>query len=298
MPLTRRLVVLACFTLLTHRLASAQTTSPATGFPQWGTFNRDAIDTVNVGNLNVHFEFPIFAKKGVGLDFYARLVHDNSALQINTVGTNSAWMPGNNIDWYVATPKAGYLNYTSTSTFCPGTQTSDVVYANFAFIDPQNTSHALFPVNASADTQGCIYGTSNSGRSQDGWYITFTAAPSPNRLSASVTDPTGNVYSFDQGNPGGVSTMTDPNGNQLTGAQGVITDTGGYPVLTGTYGLQTTTITYPGPTGNVSVVLNYTSFTQLSMNRQTVRIHPQPSRVASIRSRVPLVRLSGMTTRA
>src|SRR6266404_2314557 len=118
MPLARHLFVLACFTLilLTEPLASAQT-SPATGFPQWGTFNRDAIDTVNVGNLNIHFEFPIFAKKGIGLDFYAHLLHDNSAVQIipspGGLGSNPYWMPANNIDWYVATPKAGYLSYTS-----------------------------------------------------------------------------------------------------------------------------------------------------------------------------------------
>ena len=34
----------------------------ATGFPPFGTFNRDQIDTVNLANLNVHFQFPIFAK--------------------------------------------------------------------------------------------------------------------------------------------------------------------------------------------------------------------------------------------
>jgi hypothetical protein len=59
----------------------AQTPPPPTGIPPFGSFNRDAIDTVNVGNLNVHFEFPVFAKKGRGLDFYANLVHDNTLYQ-------------------------------------------------------------------------------------------------------------------------------------------------------------------------------------------------------------------------
>src|ERR1700720_1075710 len=118
MSLTRpfiHLLAVVCITLLVGSLASAQT-SPATGFPQWGTFNRDAIDTVNVGNLNVHFEFPIFAKKGIGLDFYAHLLHDNTALQINTVGINSAWIPANNSGWYVASPVSGGLSFSSVST--------------------------------------------------------------------------------------------------------------------------------------------------------------------------------------
>ena len=264
MPLTPRLLVIACLTLLCGPLASAQTTSPATGFPQWGTFNRDAIDTVNVGNLNVHFEFPIFAKKGTGLDFYAHLLHDNTAVQIRTIGTSSAWIPANNIGWYVASPVSGGLSFDSLSTFCSGTQTNTVVYSNFAYIDSHNTSHALYPLNVNVDTQGCIYGHSNAGRSQDGWNISMTATFAFSNLSASVTDPSGNVYSFDQTQhqPTSVIAITDPNGNQITSTPSGVKDTAGYTVLTGTATSQTVTYTYPGPTGNVSVILNYTSFIQ------------------------------------
>jgi hypothetical protein len=59
---TRKLISLL---LLSAQFGVAQA-PPYTGLPPFGTFNRDAIDTINVGNLNVHFQFPLFVKKGRG----------------------------------------------------------------------------------------------------------------------------------------------------------------------------------------------------------------------------------------
>src|SRR6266550_3985111 len=134
-----RIVVLCLIISLTQR-ASAQT-SPATGFPEWGTFNRDAIDTVNVGNLNIHWQFPILAKKGIGLDFSTTLLHDNSVLQIapRTGGGNLFQIPSSPdpTDWSVSAPVGGNtgLSNTSYTTQCPSPnqQTQTTVYNSFTF---------------------------------------------------------------------------------------------------------------------------------------------------------------------
>jgi len=76
MSLLRSAVVFA-LSLLVAGLLLAQS-GPDSGFPAFGTFNRDAIDTINVGNLNVHLEIPLFAKKGRAMDFSSKISFDNT----------------------------------------------------------------------------------------------------------------------------------------------------------------------------------------------------------------------------
>src|SRR5262249_11184131 len=109
------LPLLLCLCLGSVEIASAQTSSD-TGFPQWGVFNKDQVDSINIGNFNIHFQFPVFGKKGVGLDFVADLIHDNSiwqAVPVTGFPKPKQWQPANlgaSTDWNISTPVSGLLS--------------------------------------------------------------------------------------------------------------------------------------------------------------------------------------------
>ena len=56
-------------------VASAQI---ATGTPPFGSFGGGPFDTVNLGNLNVHFAIPVLHKAGRGVPFTYDLSYDSS----------------------------------------------------------------------------------------------------------------------------------------------------------------------------------------------------------------------------
>ena len=51
--------------------ASAQTqgANPGVGFPSFGSLAGSEFDTVNEGNLNIHFSIPVVQKSGRGMSF-------------------------------------------------------------------------------------------------------------------------------------------------------------------------------------------------------------------------------------
>jgi hypothetical protein len=61
--------------LVAFASASAQV---ATGTYPYGTYDSPGLDTINVGNLDVHFSIPVLNKSGRGLPFYYNLSYDSS----------------------------------------------------------------------------------------------------------------------------------------------------------------------------------------------------------------------------
>ena len=55
--------------LLLNLLASLGVAQVATGTPPYGSFGGGPFDTVNLGNLNVHFAIPVIHKAGRGMPF-------------------------------------------------------------------------------------------------------------------------------------------------------------------------------------------------------------------------------------
>src|SRR5690242_11633154 len=74
-------------------LSGVSTAQTITGIQQFGSYAGGSFDTVNLGNLNVHFAVPIRHKAGRGTPFAYDLAYDNSIWQIGTSGSNSAWLP-------------------------------------------------------------------------------------------------------------------------------------------------------------------------------------------------------------
>src|ERR1700693_1453063 len=118
------------FALMVMVLSSFASAQVATGTPQYGSFGGGPFDTVNLGNLNVHFAIPVLHKAGRGMAFTYDLSYDSS---IWTPVTNSGvtqWTPATNWGWRGATEaRTGYLSYqTSTLTGLFGCKTYDYSY--------------------------------------------------------------------------------------------------------------------------------------------------------------------------
>jgi len=176
--------LLFCLSLIGRNVAYGQ--AQATGIPPFGTFNRDSIDTINVANLNVHFEFPLFTKKGRGLDFYASVVHDNSELEpvyTQGVGYSFKLIPAA-IEWKLKTPYvAGAMQYTQSGAICnyQGSQYNAVVESNFAVADHDNTVHSFNTIQVGSTP---CYNHTMTGTSPDGYLLSVSVDPNYGQIAS------------------------------------------------------------------------------------------------------------------
>src|ERR1700676_2299881 len=92
-------------------LSSFASAQVATGTPQYGSFGGGPFDTVNLGNLNVHFAIPVLHKAGRGMPFTYDLSYDSSIWTPVTSNNVTQWQPVANWGWRGATEVAtGYVS--------------------------------------------------------------------------------------------------------------------------------------------------------------------------------------------
>ncbi len=111
-------------------LASSSSLSQvATGTPPFASFGGGPFDTINLGNLNVHFDIPVFSKAGRGVPLRYALSYDSSVwYPSGTVGSQT-WTPANSSLWGwrgIGEALAGYITYASSQRRC-----ADHTLANF-----------------------------------------------------------------------------------------------------------------------------------------------------------------------
>src|ERR1700691_6032722 len=98
----------AIFIIFGTVMASGQV---ATGTPPFGSLGGGPFDTVNLGNLNVHFAIPVLHKAGRGIPFTYDLGYDSS---IWTPGSSNGvvqWQPALYWGWRGQTEaKVGYVS--------------------------------------------------------------------------------------------------------------------------------------------------------------------------------------------
>lgn len=240
--LCRDFMICSGLLLLVPQLGVAQA-SLGTGIPPFGTFNRDAIDTVNVGNLNVHLQYPMFVKKSIGFDFISDFVADNQVLTPTYLGGGLwSWVYSGG-GWRLSTAGIGGLTSQATNlavcTDSNNQQHFPVQYSSLAYVDSNNTRHA-FP-SASYIVQNCSEINATTYYSADGYTLNISSIPTGGSPSSmTVTDHSGNV--FDDL----ALTLTDPNSNRMT----YWTDTTGATPISYTFSGLTATYKYPGPNGS------------------------------------------------
>jgi RHS repeat-associated protein len=278
-------------------LAFSQTTV-ATGTYPYGTFVGGP-DKVNLGNLNVNWQIPIVHKAGRGTDFVFDLVYDSSIWYPATSGSTKVWTPGSSQwGWSGLQQNVGTTYYTYTSTLsstsqCPigpsgpfGPPPMGTWYqysvATLTFVDEYGVPHSfpgmngIYIVDNNTTAYGCPYPgyggptTPTTLTASDGSNMKATYYQGPNRtLAVTITKPNGDTVVPTDG-PGSMSgsttySLTDRNGNQITGSGGVYTDTLGQTALTvvGTGGTPPDVVLrYTDASGGTeSYTVNYSPYT-------------------------------------
>ena len=257
--------------VLLTALASAQI---STGTPPFGSFGGGPFDTVNLGNLNVHFTIPILHKAGRGVPFVYDLSYDSSIWYQGTSGGTTQWTPTANWGWTSNSYAVlGNVGTSTTSQFqfsgkiCPNSQYGSQYLdtTTYTYIDSRKRSHPFPGATTKTVVSGACnitnYGSALTSQSSDGSGYTLYAPA--NQVGITVTTRSGHVVSWSNG-----GTYTDNNGNQLT----VNNSTGQYfdtsssstAVLTQSgSGTSSSPIkyTYAAPSGNNFYTVNYTDYT-------------------------------------
>jgi RHS repeat-associated protein len=238
----------------------------ATGKPPFGSFGGGPFDTVNLANLNAHFEIPILSKAGRGMPFTYTLSYDSAVWYPTGTAGSQVWTPASNWGWKGQTEVAmGYLTFSTFTTTCfdPdfGQQTS-WHWSWHGYHDQFGANHT-FPLAITSDGI-CAGGdpTSISKLAKDGSGYTLNATDG----SASITTPSGSVILPPLNTTSGAASITDANGNIISvNGSGVFTDTLGTTALTvsgaGT-AASPITFAYTSPTNaSVSYQLKYANKT-------------------------------------
>ena len=236
-------VVVFCLATLLHSSPPLWAKLPVTGLPELGSFGGGPFDTVNLANLNSHFEIPIFAKSGAGLSFHYTLSYDSLVWAPITSGSTTTWTPMANWGWRAQTEIAtGYITYDSY-THRGGSPCDDppyyanvTYYTNLVYHDTSGVAHPF--TNFLYDT--CSGDTGND-LATDGSGYTFSSFTVVNgvksgviysRSGVQITPPVRNTLQAGTG----AGTLIDPNGNRVTTDGTYFYDSSGAKVLTVTGG--------------------------------------------------------------
>ena len=264
------------FFLTVILLACVAAAQVSTGTPPFGSFGGGPFDTVNLGNLNVHFAIPVLHKVGRGVPFSYDLSYDSSIWYQATIAGVVQWTPS--ADWgWTSNSNAVIGRVTSVTTskatsgkFCDGQFAVQTIYTTtYAYLDSRRRSHP-FPGSTQKTTiQGGVcnsttYGPGFTATATDGsgYSITVTVTPVTGVTTFTVVTRTGvTVYN-------GNGTYIDTNGNELA----VNSSTGQFfDTLSSTTAVLTLsgsgtpaspiTYTYSAPSASATYTMNFTQYT-------------------------------------
>ena len=266
---------LLCIVLLLV-VGGAASAQVATGSSAFGAFGGGPFDTVNLGNLNTHFEIPVFGKAGRGLPFNYALTYDSSVWSPHNSNGTSVWTNGFNWGWKPESANAvGYITASEVYYECgyPNQGSQYIKFTQWVYHNPFTGVATSFPGLLEYDSHNCDGGGTSTltATAEDGsgevlnagfigggyvWPLTITGKDG--KVSSPLFNPpTGVSFS--------AATQTDPNGNQISvSAAGVFTDTLGTAALTVTGSATVASpvkLSYTAPSGaNAVFTINYTSY--------------------------------------
>ena len=258
--IVRRAVLIAAF--LTGIVAVDCAAQVITGIAPFGSYGGGPFDSVNLANLNTHFEIPVVNKPGRGIPFTYSLKYDSSIWYPATSNGIQVWTPVTNFGWPAQQELAqGKIYSTAFTHVCydPDTDT-DIESQHWKYTGFKDSSGTMHPISLDISDGACNQNnTSGSAIATDGSGYTLYAIDG----NASVTSRTGwGIFPGTNSGP----YLIDSNGNEISVdlSTGQYTDTLGTTALTVT-GIGTAdsplTFSYPNPNGGQSAVVeNYTTF--------------------------------------
>jgi RHS repeat-associated protein len=249
----------------------------ATGMPPFGSFGGGSFDTINLGNLDVHFCIPVVTKAGRGLPFNYSLCYDSSIWYPDSSSGVTTWAPVKNWGWRAQTDAAtGYVSFSASSITCYDTSSgtrlpggSTTTYSNWIYYDANGTSHRFTgstrvisnfgSTSCPADQTTSLTATAND---DSGYTLKATGG------SGYVVARNGTQFNpLPNNGATGAGTVQDRNGNKLSvSSSGVYTDTLNKTALTitGTTNIGSssspTYYTYTGESGSEQVKITYKQY--------------------------------------
>jgi RHS repeat-associated protein len=238
----------------------------AKGTPKFGSFGGGPLDTINLGNGNVHFDVPILSKGGRGIPFTYALSYDASLWTATTVSGVQQWTPATNYGWRGQTEVAtGYISYTTFTTTCFDPDLGHITSMHWRWTGYHDTFGVNHQFRMVLTSDGACSGIeSASGTAIDGSGYTINAADG----TAYIKTPSGAIINAPLNVGTGAGSIQDANGNKITvNGSGQFFDT-----LSSTTAVLTvagagtstspTTFTYTSPAGgNAVYTAKYTNKT-------------------------------------
>jgi RHS repeat-associated protein len=249
-----------CLIALLGILSGASFAQVATGIPPFSSIGGGPFDSVNLGNLNVHFAIPIVHKPGRGIPFNYDMGYDSTVWQPVGVSGSFAWQPAPQWGWSPAnSADPGYISFNTQSTQCitnghiTGSETS---YYNFQYLDSGGTTHGM-------GGNILLVGGSCNGATSINSFVSYANDGSGLSLHVSMGIPGAASYVVTAGgvelNPG--VGVTDNNGNTISEGSWPYTDTLGTHPLNSSTTSTTTTYTYTDPSGATqNIVFTYVPY--------------------------------------
>ena len=218
-------------------LSNASLAQSASGFP-FASIGGGPFDTINMANLNVHFNIPIVNKAGRGLPFSYSLGYNSTVFAVISSPTSTnvqqSFIHSNQWGWTTVGSSPGFISSSQVPcvTAPPFSTNPPTAQGNFTYTDSNGTAHP-FPsslIVSSDSSCAPLQGTADA-TDQSGFTTTVTYS------SAVVQDIGGDVINApNNAFNGNHNTITDPNGNMISvdqqGFGELFTDTMGTPVLT------------------------------------------------------------------
>jgi RHS repeat-associated protein len=247
---------LGCGILLAVFVTGIASAQVATGTPAFGSFGGGPFDTVNLGNLNVHFSIPVLHKAGRGTPFTYDLSYDSSIWIQGSSNGVIQWQPAQSWGWRGVTEVAtGYMSEGVSVVVCSYTNTRPPIpngwkttYSNAIYHDPWGVAH---PFAGSSWSQSSTCGGGSGGQigpiaSDGSGYQYGGIGVVYNRSGKKINAPL-------NGN-NGAATVYDSNGNEINvNSSGQFFDTlsSTTPVLTVSAPAppSSATFTYTAPSG-------------------------------------------------
>ncbi len=262
-------------------LAQLGGTNPGAGFPSFGSFAGSEFDTINEGNLNIHFSIPVFQKTGRGLSVVATISYNSliwTPVGALTDGngnpiSSAQWVPPAISPWgFTLSPFTSYVTYTRIelpSTSCGNNGSRVWTRTNYTYHAPDGTGHSMSGTAVEADCGGTPHGFGPVlANDESGYSLSVDSG-----MNITVTDVAGDLVTpsqfevFANSIPSSMSFETsggtiDTNGNVLGVGSG-ITDTLGIQAMRISHTSTSDSLTYPSPTNPTTFVgatLNYTTY--------------------------------------
>ena len=246
---------------------------PVPGMPPFASFGGGPVDTIDLGNLNVHFDLPVYSRAGRGTPFNYTLKYDTSVWYPGGAPGAVKWQPVSNWGWAGQSSVVfGSLTYlVPVSGTCTADGKPYTIYYGWSYQDKFGVSH---PLNISGLSNDPNCGTNTqAGVATDGsgYSVSITAVPNtvPQAFTSTVSSVAGRQLNPPVNSTAGAATFTDPNGNVISATTGgVFTDTLGTTALTVTGGAPNPLkfgYTPPAPAGGtVFVTVTYKNYSVLT----------------------------------